>query len=228
MKIGFISGTSIARSGLFEAWERRLIETPWGPVSIRSCRDHHLINRHGFEAPVPPHAVNYRANIQAMKDIGVEALVSLQSVGSLQHDLPPGTLISCDDYVSFSPITFHDDRATAFAPQVTNNLIPRIVEAYEGEIETGKVYIQTRGPRFETRAEVRILKNWGDVVGMTMAHEADLANELGLPYNSLCMIDNYAHGLGEEPLSPEAFHKVVAENLGKVERLFSCLLTCLA
>lgn len=228
MKIGFISGTSIARSKLFETWNRQTIETAWGSVSVRSQGAFYLINRHGFEAPVPPHAINYRANIQAMSDLGVDALISLQSVGSLQKDLPPGTLISCDDYVSFAPITFHDDRATAFAPQVANNLIPQIVEAYDGEIQTGKIYIQTRGPRFETRAEVRILKGWGDVVGMTMAHEADLANELGLPYNSLCMIDNYAHGLGEEALSPEVFHQVVAVNLAKVESLFASMLDCLA
>lgn len=228
MKIGFISGTSISRSNLFEAWDRHMLETAWGPVSVRSSGGNHLINRHGFEAPVPPHSINYRANIQAMLDLGVDALVSLQSVGSLKHDLPPGTLISCEDYVSFAPITFHDDRATAYAPHVANNLIPRIVEAFEGEIQTGKVYIQTRGPRFETRAEVRILRDWGDVVGMTMAHEADLANELSLPYNSLCMIDNYAHGLGEDALSEEAFHQVVAANLGRVEQLFSCMLACLA
>lgn len=227
MKIGFISGTSIARSDLFSAWDRQTIETAWGSVSVRSRGEHHLINRHGFENPVPPHAINYRANVQAMSDLGVEALISLQSVGSLKKDLPPGTLISCDDYVSFAPITFHDDRATAFAPRVANNLVPRILEAYDGEIRTGKTYIQTRGPRFETRAEVRILKDWGDVVGMTMAHEADLANELGLPYNSLCMIDNYAHGLGEVALSEEVFHQVVAVNLAKVESLFSCMLDCL-
>ena len=182
------------------------------------------MNRHGFATPVPPHAINHRSNLAAFKVLGVDAIISLQSVGSLKADLPPGTLISCDDYVSFAPITFSDDRATAFAPQVPNNLIPRIVKASAEPIRTGKVYIQTRGPRFETRAEVRILQAWGDVVGMTMAHEADLANELGIPYNSLCMIDNFAHGLGGEPLSAEAFHRQVAGNLAKVETLFRDLL----
>ena len=224
MKIGFLSGTSIARSSLFDGWTMKRVDTSHGAVSVRSGSRHHLINRHGFATPVPPHAINHRSNLAAFKVLGVDAIISLQSVGSLKADLPPGTLISCDDYVSFAPITFSDDRATAFAPQVPNNLIPRIVKASAEPIRTGKVYIQTRGPRFETRAEVRILQAWGDVVGMTMAHEADLANELGIPYNSLCMIDNFAHGLGGEPLSAEAFHRQVAGNLAKVETLFRDLL----
>lgn len=224
MRIGFISGTSIARSALFDHWAIEQVTSAWGTVSVRSGGGHCLVNRHGFGRPVPPHSINHRANLQAMKDLGVEAIISLQSVGSLKPDLPPGTLISCDDYVSFAPITFSDDEATAFAPQVSNNLIPRIVQVSDEPIRTGKVYIQTRGPRFETRAEVRMLQAWGDVVGMTMAHEADLANELGIPYNSLCMIDNYAHGLGEGTLSAEAFHRQVAGNLKKVETLFGCLL----
>lgn len=227
MRVGFISGTSIARSNLFDGWMTERVETRYGPVSVKVKDDHHLINRHGFEAPVPPHSINYRANLQSMKDLGVEAIVSLQSVGSLKRDLPPGTMISCDDYVSFAPITFSDDRATAFAPNVSNNLVPRIIDAFDRKILTGKVYIQTRGPRFETKAEVRILEPWGDVVGMTMAHEADLANELGIPYNSLCMIDNYAHGLEGEALSEAAFHRLVAVNLEEVQALFRCMLKVL-
>jgi 5'-methylthioadenosine phosphorylase len=178
--------------------------------------------------PVPPHSINHRANLQLMKDLEVEAIVSLQSVGSLKRDLPPGTMVSCDDYVSFAPITFSDDRASAFAPIVSNNLVPRIIEAFDQEILPGKVYVQTRGPRFETKAEVRILEPWGHVVGMTMAHEADLANELAIPYNSLCMIDNFAHGLGGDTLSEEAFHRLVAVNLEKVQALFRCMLELLA
>ncbi|RKX36432.1 MAG: purine phosphorylase [Verrucomicrobia bacterium] len=228
MRVGFISGTSIARSTLFDDWTPERVETRYGPVSVKARDDHYLINRHGFEVPVPPHSINYRANLQLMEDLGVEAIVSLQSVGSLKRDLPPGTIVSCDDYVSFAPITFSDDRATAFAPNVPNNLVPRIIDAFDHEILTGKVYIQTRGPRFETKAEVRILEPWGDVVGMTMAHEADLANELGIPYNSLCMIDNYAHGFEGETLSEEAFHRLVAVNLEKVQTLFRCMLMLLA
>jgi len=227
MRVGFISGTSISRSTLFDQWTFERVETPYGPVSVKSRGDHYLINRHGFEAPVPPHSINHRANLQVMMDLGVEAIVSLQSVGSLKRDLPPGTLVSCDDYVSFAPMTFLDDRASAFAPNVPNNLVPRIKDACDQEILPGKVYIQTRGPRFETKAEVRILEPWGDVVGMTMAHEADLANELAIPYNSLCMIDNFAHGLAGDALSEEAFHRLVAANLEKVQALFRFMLELL-
>jgi 5'-methylthioadenosine phosphorylase len=84
-----------------------------------------------------------------------------------------------------------------------------------------------RGPRFETKAEVRIIRAWGDVVGMTAAHEADLCVELGLCYNSLALIDNYANGLEGTSIDFEAFRALVRENQARVNRLFTRLLELL-
>ena len=83
-----------------------------------------------------------------------------------------------------------------------------------------RIYAQTRGPRFETRAEVRILQTLGcDVVGMTLGNEADLLLESGISVTSLCMIDNFAHGIGEEKLTMDGFHVSVGENQEKVDGL---------
>lgn len=212
MKIAFISGTSIVRSDLFDGWESETVRTEYGTAVVKHNANLVVINRHGFGEPLPPHAINHRANIAALKALGVEEAVSLNSVGSLREDLPPGSLVSCADYVSFVAATFYDTTLNSLAPVVPNRLVPQLIEGLETPVRTGLVYVQMRGPRFETRAEIRIIRHWGDVVGMTMASEADLCQEAGIGYNSFCMVDNYAHGLTEHELSDAAFRELVAAN----------------
>jgi 5'-methylthioadenosine phosphorylase len=232
MKVAFISGTSIVNSSLFAAWEVKTIETNYGPVTYKTKGDFVLINRHGYAFPLPPHSINYRANIRALADLGYQDIVSLNSVGSLKKDLPPGTMVSCSDYVGLQqgPQTFFDKELKGGAPGIANNLIPMLREklAPEFSISPGKVYVQMRGPRFETKAEIKIVQHWGDVVGMTAAHEADLCGEIGLRYNSLAIIDNYANGLEGTEIDFAKFRDLVKDNQAKVNRLFSRMLEILA
>ena len=232
MKVAFISGTSIVNSTLFSDWEVRTIETKFGPVTYKTRGDQTLINRHGYALPLPPHSINYRANIAALADLGCRDIVSLNSVGSLKKDLPPGTFVSCRDYVGLQqgPATFFDTELKGGAPGIANNLIPRLVAelAPEFMIQTGKVYVQMRGPRFETKAEIRIVKEWGDVIGMTAAHEADRCTEVGLNYNSLALIDNFANGLEGTDIDFGRFKDLVRNNQARVNRLFSRMLEILA
>lgn len=227
MKVAFLAGTSIVNSDQFAAWEVHAIETKYGLVTYKQQGDFVLINRHGYGFPLPPHAINHRANIRALADLGYEDVVAINSVGSLKPALPPGTLVSCSDYVAIQtpPQTFFDEELRGGAPGIDNNLIPQIALrlAPEFEVKTGKIYVQMRGPRFETQAEIQILKHWGDVVGMTLAGEADLGRETGLHYNSLAMIDNYANGLMHEEISFEKFRALVQANQEKVNRLFQRL-----
>jgi len=229
--VAFISGTSIVNSTLFSSWDVRTIETKYGSVTYKSRGDHALINRHGYAFPLPPHSINYRANIAALAQLGFQDVVSLNSVGSLQPELPPGTFVSCSDYVCLQqgPVTFFDDELRGGAPGIANNLVPKIAAglAPEFEIHLGKVYVQMRGPRFETKAEIRIVKDWGDVIGMTAAHEADLCTEANLRYNSLALIDNYANGLEGTEIDFAKFKDLVKDNQTKVNRLFSCMLEIL-
>lgn len=228
MSVAFISGTSIARSNLFEDWAAETGRTAHGQVVVRRRGGVLMLNRHGPGAPRPPHAIDHRANIAALAALGVTEAVSLNSVGSLREELPPGTLVSCGDYVSFAPVTFHDDTLQSLAPVVPNRLVPRLLEGWGTPVPAGKVYVQTRGPRFETRAEVRVLRGWGDVVGMTMASEADLCQEAGIGYNSFCMVDNYAHGLTAHELSADEFARLVKANQEKVNAFVAHLLVRLA
>ncbi len=228
MKIAFLSGTSIAKSALFDDWTVREVATAHGKAIVRSRGDFVLLNRHG-PSYLPPHAINHRANIQALADLGYRDVVALCSVGSLQTELPPGTILSCADYISFRPVTFSDTELRAQGPEIANNLVPRIAAALPYPLPQGKVYVQTPGPRFETRAEVRVLRQWGgDVVGMTAAAEADLCREIGLNYNLLCIVDNFANGLNGSTLSPEAFLELVHANQEKVDDLFRRLLALFA
>jgi 5'-methylthioadenosine phosphorylase len=232
MKVAFLSGTSIVNSTLFSAWDVRTVETEFGPVTYKARGEHALINRHGYAFPLPPHSINYRANIRALADLGFRDVVSLNSVGSLKAAIPPGTIVSCSDYVALqgAPSTFFDRELRGGAPGIANNLIPRILAGLGAEfsIPTGKVYVQMKGPRFETKAEIRILRDWGDVVGMTAASEADLCAEAGLSYNSLAIIDNYANGLEGTEIDFSKFKDLVRTNQEKVNRLFSRMLEILA
>ncbi len=231
MKVAFISGTSIVNSKLFSEWEQCSIETGYGKVLVRRRGEHLILNRHGFGVPLPPHSINYRANIQAIAELGFKDVLSLNSVGSLKADLPPGTFLSCSDYVCLQqgPATYFDTELKGAAPGIANNLIPMLLSKLSPEftIHPGKVYVQMRGPRFETKAEVRIIKDWGDVAGMTAGHEADLCTELGLNYNSLALVDNFANGLFDTEIDFVKFKDLVKENQVRVNRLFTRLLEIL-
>ena len=232
MKVAFISGTSIVNSELFASWAVKTVETAFGTVTYRTKGDFALINRHGYAFPLPPHSINYRANIRGLADLGYQDIVSLNSVGSLKKELPPGTFVSCGDYVGLQqgPATFFDKELKGGAPVIANNLIPLLITklAPEFTIHPGKVYVQMRGPRFETKAEIRVVQHWGDVIGMTAAHEADLCSELGLRYNSLALVDNYANGLEGTEIDFAKFKDLVKDNQAKVNRLFTRMLEILA
>ena len=120
MRVAFISGTSIVNSTLFSSWEERTVETEFGMVAYKVRGDHALINRHGYGFPLPPHSINYRANLRALADLGYRDVVSLNSVGSLAADIPPGSIVSCSDYVCLqgSPATFFDTELRGGAPGI--------------------------------------------------------------------------------------------------------------
>ena len=210
----------------------RTLETSFGPVTYKIRGDHALINRHGYGFPLPPHSINYRANIRALADLGFKDIVSVNSVGSLKADIPPGSIVSCADYVGLQqgPATYFDRELKGGAAGIANNLIPLLVSklAPEFQIPTGKVYVQMRGPRFETKAEIRVVRHWGDVIGMTAAHEADLCSELEVNYNSLAVIDNYANGLEGTEIDFSKFKDLVKTNQERVNRLFVRMLEILA
>lgn len=224
MKLAILSGTSLTATSLFSAWPVHEIQTRYGKVQYREHGNVVLINRHGAGGMTPPHAINHRANIRALVELGVDEVLAFSSVGSLREERVPGSLLSCSDYVSFFPQTFDDEQMSETVPGIGNRLLPEIMARSAYPIDENGIYVQARGPRFETRAEIRIMRNFGDVVGMTFAHEADLCAEAGLSLTSLCMIDNYANGICSREMGPDRFRELVQENRTKINHLFESIL----
>lgn len=232
-RLSIVGGSDLYRSVL-ESVETKEVDTPFGTPSSRlkvgifGQVEVPFLARHGPDHTIPPHRVNHRANLWSLKEAGAGRVVGVSSVGSLREEMPPGTLVVPDDYVSlWETPTYHDEEVTHITPTLDAELRADLLRAGEREgvpLRDGGVYVQTRGPRLETKAEIRLLRDFGDLVGMTMGSEATLAQELGLGYASLCAVDNYCHGIGDEPLSYEAIRVQHASSFTAVRRVLKALL----
>jgi 5'-methylthioadenosine phosphorylase len=222
-----IVGTSLLRSMLFRNWEEKTVETPYGKVSVRKASQYLFVQRHGKKA-VPPHMINHKANIWALKSLGAEGVIAVSSVGSLKAGLRPGTFMIPDDFISFAPTPSLYDYEMHFTVPVMDadyaRRMHRLCTGMEMEVVLGGIYIQTTGPRLETRAEIGVLKKMGDVVGMTMASEATLCMEYSIPYVTLCSIDNYANGILKTPLSLTEVEDQVSRNAATIEAVLQTIL----
>ena len=205
--LGIIGGTSLLFSDL-PPLEKRRIPTPYGPaeVYVGECT---LLLRHQYGRP--PHRINYRASLAALAILGVDRVVAFGSAGSLKPEIEPGSIVVPTDYISTSDIpSIHDHAIDHVNPAIDQALSAELAALTPGA-GLGGIYVQTKGPRIETVAEVKVLARVADIVGMTLASEATLACELGMRFAALCTVDNYAHGIGEGLLSYthilEASHK---------------------
>jgi 5'-methylthioadenosine phosphorylase len=223
----FIAGTSLMKSGLFKHWTEELVDTPFGRVAVLRASQYLFLQRHGKKS-APAHNINHHANIWALKSKGVEGIIAVNSVGSLKSSLKPGTFLIPDDF--FCPWTiptFFESEARYMVPSMDPEYAQKmynVCNAFGVESVLGGVYIQTKGPRFETKAEVNVLKKIGDVVGMTMASEATLCMECSIPYVSLCSVDNYCNGIAKNPLSIEEVEQQIAASSETIELLVRTIL----
>lgn len=205
-RIAIIGGTILFEMGMFEGAAPHQVKTDYGDSSVFFKDDVIFLPRHGENQTIPPHRINHQANMAGLQGLGVTWIIGISSVGSLKEEITPDYLLIPDDYINLCNITtFYNERIVHVTPGLSEDLRRIIISSLRdsGEINYRQegVYIQTMGPRLETKAEIRMLKNFGDVVGMTMASEATAAKELDLSYASLCSIDNLCHGIGKTPLS---------------------------
>jgi 5'-methylthioadenosine phosphorylase len=195
---------------------------PAEPVDVRGVTLHAdgrsvVLARHGADGSTRPHEIDHAANLLALREAGVDRVLALGSVGSLRPDWPVGTVVCPDDF---------------FAPHVTVSLFPdgrsygvrgfdrpwreAVVRTWRAHaarpLVDGGVYGATVGPRFETPAEIRALARDADLVGMTLAAECIVAQEAGLAYAAVCVVDNLGNGLAPEPLTLEDFRAAAAAN----------------
>ena len=205
--IGVIGGVGFSQSEMFKEAQVEEVDTPYGRVTMLLLEKVAFIPRHGRESNIPPHRVNHKANLSAFKEKGIDRVIGVNSAGSLNYEIAPPAIMIPHDYIGLWDIaTLHDDKIVHVVPGLDEELrqdILSFAEIYElGAMNSG-VYVQTTGPRLETKAEVKMLARFADIVGMTLANEATLAKELGLRYASICSVDNYAHGITDEPLTNE-------------------------
>jgi|Deesub1362A_J573_1020465.scaffolds.fasta_scaffold00082_59 5'-methylthioadenosine phosphorylase len=195
--LGVIGGTLLLGSDIIHELEEKVVSTKYGDVKCY-VGDFVVLMRHGTNQEIPPHRVNHKANIWALKMMGVEKVVSINSTGSLKEEIKPNSILIPHDFVCFWDVpTFYEDRVHHALPEIDEEMRKRLIESANGigNVYENGVYVQTKGPRLETKAEVRVLSTFGDVVGMTFASEATLCSEVGIPIASICSVDNYAHGI---------------------------------
>jgi 5'-methylthioadenosine phosphorylase len=191
--LGIVGGTSLLFSELPELHKRQ-VHTPFGNAELL-CGDIVMLMRH--QQGLPPHRINYRANMAALAIESVDRIVAFGSSGSLNREITPGSLVIPTDYVSMTDIpSIHDHAIEHVLPVLSADLSQKLA-SHIPEARHGGVYVQTKGPRFETVAEIRELSRVADLVGMTIASEATLAGELGMDFTALCTVDNYANGLAD-------------------------------
>jgi 5'-methylthioadenosine phosphorylase len=218
--LGIIGGTSLLFSTL-PALEKREVSTPFGNAELLRGDNLVMLMRH--QHGLPPHRINHRANLAAMAIEGVTDIVAFGSSGSLKPKIAPGSLLIPTDYVSVTDIpSIHDHAIEHVRPELSEHLAKRLGELVPSA-RYGGIYIQTRGPRIETVAEVKALAWIADVVGMTVASEATLARELGMQFAALCTIENYANGLGDEVLSYEHMLAVSREHRHRNEEIVNTI-----
>jgi len=203
----------------FELDEQVSRDTPFGETSSDILQGKWqglplaFLPRHGAKHRVPPHCINYRANIWALKKIGVRQIIAINAVGGITADMPPLTLVLPDqiiDYSSGREHTFFDgsdaqvihvEFGSPYSAELRGILMEVALQKGQALVATG-VYGSTNGPRFETAAEIVCMRNDGcNMVGMTGMPEAALARELEIEYASLALVVNWAAGIEDQSIS---------------------------
>jgi 5'-methylthioadenosine phosphorylase len=212
---------------------------PSGPLTFgRLCGQPAVfIARHGYGHTIPPHEVNYCANLWALKQAGATCIVSIASVGGIRADLGPGTIViphQIIDYTWGRKSTFHEggdaqvvhiDFTQPYDPELRQALLEAARDAGQA-VTDGSVYAATQGPRLETAAEIdRLERDGADIVGMTGMPEAALARELELPYAAITVVANHAAGRGDSKLGIQfaSLEDILRESMERVRRIIEMI-----
>jgi 5'-methylthioinosine phosphorylase len=237
--LAIIGGTGIDQLEGLEVLRDHRVVTPFGDTSrpIQEGRfgsiQLYFLQRHGSPGAIPPHRINYRANVWALKSLGVDGIIAINSVGGISSDMRPGRLLIPDQVIDYTwgrEHTFdegedgtlmHIDFTEPYDRALRLELLAAAESGGVPHAASG-VHGITQGPRLETAAEIqRMARDGCDVVGMTGMPEAALSRELGVPYASVCMVVNPAAGLGDLPLSLATMRDILAREAAVVRQLLS-------
>jgi 5'-methylthioinosine phosphorylase len=241
--LAIIGGTGLTQLANLELTRRQLVRTPYGeasgPITFGKLngRDVMFLARHGYGHTIPPHAVNYQANIWALKSEGASKVVSVASVGGIRADLVPGTLAVPRQLLDYTydrkhtyfdgpdePVT-HVDFTHPYCEILRGRLLDSAGRIGQPIVDGG-VYAATQGPRLESAAEIdRLERDGADMVGMTGMPEAGLAREIGLRYAAVAVVVNHAAGRGtsSEGIKMDQINAVLQTSMVKVRALLEKL-----
>ena len=241
--LAIIGGTGLTQLTNLEISHRQVMRTPYGEpsgaITFGRLRQHEVmfIARHGYGHTIPPHEVNYRANLWALKEQGAQHIISVAAVGGIRADLLPGAIVLPDqiiDYTYGRQFTYFDGRDCSvthidFTQPYSQELRQQILNAGRcADIPCldGGVYAATQGPRLDTAAEInRLERDGADMVGMTGMPEAALAKELGLNYAAIAVVVNHAAGRGSSRngVHLETISAVVQPAMARVRNILECV-----
>lgn len=230
--IGIIGGSGVYDPEMLSNTKEITVDTDYGAVNmvsgIHKQKKVYFLPRHGGKHSVPPHKINYRANIQALKDVQVERIISTSAVGSLNEDMKPGDFVLLDQFIDFTKTrvyTFFDDKVVhtdmtiPYCPQL-RNIIMDAAGVMDIPLHLHGTYICTEGPRFETPAEISMFGMMGgDVVGMTNVPEVVLAREAKICYASLAVVTNYAAGISLSRITHEEVIEIMDTSIETIKKL---------
>lgn len=244
--LAIIGGSGLTTLSNLDVSHREVVRTPYGEPSGplvfgQICGQPAMfLPRHGYGHTIPPHMVNYRANLWALHHHKATGVISVASVGGIRGDLQPGDIVLPNQIIDYTwgrKSSYFDGNGTPvthidFTEPYDADLCQRIREAGEAlniEMKVGGVYAATQGPRLETAAEVnRLERDGADLVGMTGMPEAALARELGLPYAAINVVANHAAGRGssEHGIHFESLDVVLQNAMGRVRSVIEKLVGC--
>jgi len=228
-----IGGTGVYDLG--DGSYSKIVETEYGSVEVDIVKVNGeeivFLARHGKGHSTPPHLINYRANMMALKELGVKYIYATAAVGSINEEYSPGDVVVIKDFIDFTknrPITFYEGKEGVFHVDMSdpycNNLRTKFYDIAKDEaidIKGDAVYICTEGPRFETAHEVKMYKMLGgDVIGMTNVPEVVLAKELGMCYATIGVISNWCTGFGNEEITLHDIQGALGQNKEKLTKTF--------
>lgn len=235
-EIAIIGGSGLYDQDLLEDVSDLKVQTPYGRTSdilkVGKYLERKIVflPRHGRGHQIPAHNVNYRANIWALKELGVKRILSSNACGSLSEKHKPGDILVLDQFIDrtkLRPSTFyeggqvcHISSADPFCPEL-NKILVNEGQSQNIAIEPGGTYVCIEGPRFSTRAESRMFRQWGaDVVGMTVYPECVLAREMEICYGSLALVTDY-DVWADKPVSVDEILNVMKSNVEKTKKIFA-------
>ena len=244
--LAIIGGSGLTQLSCLEISHRQIIRTPYGepsgPLTFGKLHGEDIVflARHGHGHTIPPHAINYRANLWALHSLKPEHVISVASVGGIRADLTPGKLVVPNQIIDYTygrnftffegkdqPVT-HIDFTQPYSQQTRALLLQAARDAYEAILDGG-VYAATQGPRLATAAEInRLERDGADIVGMTGMTETALDRELGLSYATLAVVANQAAGRGAnaDSIPLKEIYTVLEQAMVRVRNILEHVVNC--